>query len=124
MKIFVAAFCTVASLAILAGVGTSAVGGGKYTIKEIMAKAHKGGKKSLLFKIAAGMGEKKDAEQLLDLYQELAKNKPPQGEAASWKKKTDAMVAAAKEVVAGKEGSGKKLQMSVNCMGCHSVHKG
>jgi len=123
MKTFVAAFCTVAALAMLAGVGTSAVGDGKYTIKEIMAKAHKGGNKSLISKAASGMAEKKDVENLLEMYQELAKNKPPQGEAASWKSKTDALVSAAKELKEGKEGAGKKLQKAANCMGCHSVHK-
>lgn len=130
MKIVVAGTCTLLSVAILAGFSLSAGDKDKkdddkpkYTIKQVMAKAHGGDKKSLLFKIAGGKGEKKDAEQLLELYANLSKAEPPKGEPASWKKKTEEMVAAAKDVVAGKEGAEAKLQEAVDCKGCHSAHK-
>jgi hypothetical protein len=58
------------------------------------------------------------------MYNALAKNKPPKGEAASWETKTKALIAAAQEVVEGKEGAGMRLQQAANCMGCHSAHKG
>jgi hypothetical protein len=125
MKYLVAMSCVVVAGFLLTGTGRSASEGDKkFTIKEVMQKAHSGGKKSLLFRIAAGMGEKKDAEQLLEMYNSLSKSESPKGEAKDWKERTDKMVAAAKDVVAGKDGSGAALQKSVNCAGCHKVHKG
>jgi hypothetical protein len=120
MKIVVAGVCTMLSAAILVGAGFTAVGE-KASIKEVMLEAHK---KGLLKKVAGGKGDKADAEKLLKLYTDLAANKPPAGEAADWKTKTDAIVAAAKEVVAGKEGAGKALTKAVNCGACHKAHKG
>ncbi|MGD9722969.1 MAG: hypothetical protein AB7O59_21350 [Pirellulales bacterium] len=92
----------------------------KYTIKQVMTMAHKEG---LLKKVTSGQGSPADAEKLLELYQALAENKPPKGELASWKEKTDALVAAAQAVVDGKEGAGPKLQKAANCAACHKEHK-
>ncbi len=93
----------------------------KYTISDVMKKAH--GKGGLLGKVAAGKGDKADAEKLLEMYTELAKNKPPQGDAASWKKFTDGLVAAAKVAVSGGENAGKQLKKAANCKACHTAHK-
>ena len=93
----------------------------KYTIKEVMQKAHKGG---LMKKVASGQGTKEDAQQLVEMYNALGKNKPPKGEAASWEEKTKALIAAAQDVVDGKQGAGPRLQQAANCMACHSAHKG
>jgi hypothetical protein len=92
----------------------------KYNIKQVMKAAHKDG---LMAKIAEGKGEKADAEKLVELYTALGQNKPPKGEAESWKAKTDAVLAAAKDVVAGKEGANAKLKATVNCGECHTAHK-
>jgi hypothetical protein len=92
----------------------------KYTIKQVMEKAHKN---KLLNKVAAGEGTKEDAQQLLELYQALGKNQPPKGEAEGWKKKTVAIAEAAKEVVDGKPGAGAKLTKAANCANCHKEHK-
>jgi len=91
----------------------------KYNIKEVMKKAHKEG---LLKKVLEG-ATKEDAQELLDLYTSLSQNKPPKGEAAAWKSKTDAILEAAKEVVAGKEGAKAKLEKAANCGECHKEHK-
>jgi len=130
MKYFVAFACTAVAAILVAGAGASATGdkdkkeGKSLTIKEVMQKAHGGGKKALIAKFGAGTADKKDAETLLDLYSNLAKAESPKGEAADWKTKTEALVAAAKDLVAGKEGAAAKLQEASNCAGCHKIHKG
>jgi hypothetical protein len=92
-------------------------------IKEVMKKAH-GGKPKLCEKVATGKASKEEKEQLLDLYTALSKNKPPKGEADSWKEKTGALVSAAKACVAGDEDGPDKLKKAVNCKACHEAHKG
>lgn len=94
----------------------------KYTIKEVMKKAHlpDGG---LMKKIASGDGTKEDAEQLVELYTSLGQNKPPKGEPGSWQEKTGALLKAAKDVVADKEGSKAALEKAANCGNCHKEHK-
>ncbi len=92
----------------------------KYTIKEVMKEAHKSG---LMKKVASGKADKADQEKLAEMYAALAKNKPPQGEAKSWGEKTEALIKASKDVLAGKKGAGAELTKAANCMACHSVHK-
>jgi len=125
MKIVMAFFSTALAVTFLWSADESvAKDKAKYTIKEVMQKAHSGGKKSLLFRIAGGMADKQDAEKLLELYSALSMNTPPKGDETAWKERTDVMVAAAKDVVAGKDGAGAKLQESANCSACHKVFKG
>jgi hypothetical protein len=98
----------------------------KYTIEQIMEKAHKkaeGEKASLFKKVVDGKADKEQTQELATLYQELAKNKPPKGDLGDWKKRTGAMVTAAKDVAEGKEGSNKALAKAVKCMECHELHK-
>jgi hypothetical protein len=92
----------------------------KYSIKDVMKEAHKGDA-ALLKKVAAGDASAEEKKQLLELYQALAKNEPPKGDAASWKEKTDALVAA---TVKGDADAPKKLKAASNCGACHKVHKG
>lgn len=92
----------------------------KYTIKEVMKKAHKDG---LMKKLAEGGGTKADAEELLDLYKALGKNKPPKGEAGSWQEKTKVLVDAAQKVVDDKPGAREELKKAANCAECHKAHK-
>jgi mono/diheme cytochrome c family protein len=97
----------------------------KFTIKEVMQKAHNDG---LLNKIKDGKGTKADKERLLELYSELAKNRPPRGDEKAWKQKCEAIVAAAKEVLAAKNELSartgiEKLDMAVNCQTCHTQHR-
>lgn len=120
MRNLVLCLCAGLVLAMVASMGyDSAIGGEKpkFTIKEVMKEAHKDG---LLNKVKKGEGDKKDAERLLELYTALSKNTPPQGEKDSWKKFTDAVVAAAKDAV---KGDTKTLNKAVNCKGCHGTHK-
>ena len=90
-------------------------------IKDVMA-AHKG-KESMHAKIVGGKGSEDDHKKILAMYEFLATQKPPQGDEASWKEKTSALVAAAKEVVEKKEGGLDHLKKASNCKSCHDVHK-
>ena len=92
----------------------------KYTVKEVMDKAHKQG---LLGKVTKGEASKEDKTQLVELYTALGKNKVTKGGEASWKEKTDALLAAAKEAAEDKAGAADKLKKASNCKDCHSVHK-
>jgi hypothetical protein len=92
----------------------------KHTIKEVMKEAHKGG---LMKKVVKGEASAEEKAQLVGLYEALAANKPPKGEEGSWKEKTAALIAHAKDAAAGKEGAGAALEKAASCMGCHSVHK-
>ena len=98
----------------------------KYTIEEVMEKAHKGGKKSLLGKVASGAADDAQKKQLLEYYEEMAKNPAPKsdkGSAADWKKRAGALVAATKGVIADKPGAGGGLNKAANCKACHSIYK-
>jgi hypothetical protein len=95
----------------------------KYTIKEVMKKAH-GPKDGLLKKVQAGKASKEELKQLLEMYQALELNKPPKGEDAEWKKRTEALVKAANAAVKSDKEAAKLLKEATNCASCHKVHKG
>jgi hypothetical protein len=93
----------------------------KYTTKEVMKTAHKGG---LAKKVAKGDASADEKKQLLELYEALAANKPPMGDDASFKEKAAELVAAAKDAVEGKPGAADKVNaIFMKCMGCHQAHK-
>lgn len=92
----------------------------KYTIKEVM-KEHKKG--ALKDKAVEGTATAEEKKKLVELYEEMGKNKPPKGDAASWKKLCDALVKAAKEVEEGKKEGVDNLKKAVNCAACHKDHK-
>jgi hypothetical protein len=92
----------------------------KYSIKEVMGIAHKGG----LYKVvAAGKAEQKQKDQLVELYTSLAQHKSPQGEDKDWKEKTDKMLAAAKGAAKGDAKAAASLLKIVQCGACHEIHK-
>ena len=91
------------------------------TAKEVMKIAMKGG---LTKKVADGTATEEEKKKLAGLFAALHENKPPKGDQSSWDEKTNALVAAANDVLANKEGAGPALQKAANCMGCHSAHKG
>lgn len=94
----------------------------KYSIEEIMEKAHKG-KSSLFKQVVGGKANAEQKKQLLDYYEELAKNKPEKGSEADWKKRTGTIVKEAREVVAEKDGATGRLAKAANCGACHKLHK-
>jgi hypothetical protein len=114
----------VASVVIVCGWAVMTMTSGaqeKASIKEVMKVAMKGG---LCAKVAKGEANEEEKKKLAGLFAALHENKPPKGEPGSWDEKTKALVAAANDVLAGKEGSGPALQKAANCMACHSAHKG
>jgi hypothetical protein len=95
----------------------------KYTIKEVMKKGQaKGG---LYPKLVMGKASESEAKSLLEMYKALSKQKPPVGDAESWKTKTAALIEATQLYVDGKkDDSLAKLRDAGNCMNCHKAHKG
>lgn len=102
------------------GFYASAHGQDKIDIAEVMKEAMKGG---LCKKVASGKADKAEKERLVVLFKALAANKPPQGDAESWKAKTGALVEAATAALKDDKEAGKKLGAAANCAACHKVHK-
>src|SRR5262245_45544394 len=92
----------------------------KNSIKDVMKKAHKDG---LMKKVAGNKASDDEKKELLELYEDLSKNKPPMGDEADWKKRTEAMVKAAKGAADGDKKAAASLQKIVNCKACHDLHK-
>jgi len=90
-------------------------------VKEVMA-LHKG-KESFLANVLAGKGSDDDLKKLVGAYEVLAAQKPPTGDEGSWKNLTAALLAAAKDAQAKKEGAIEKLKAASNCKACHEPHK-
>lgn len=105
------------------------------TIKEIMGKGHKGAK-SLMAGIGqqAKTGKWEDAQNgaaaLKEFGEAIGKNKPPRGDADSWKtqaenyKKNTAAVAEAAEAKDAAKVAASLKTLGGSCKGCHDNHKG
>lgn len=109
-----------ACLAALLLIGASAPQAG--SVHDIMEAANEG-KNSLYDRVAGGKGSAEEARKLADLYQALPGLKPEKGDAKSWKDKSTALAAAAKDVADKKPGALERLKTAANCKACHSVHK-
>ena len=92
----------------------------KYSIKDVMKEHKKGGLKDKLSDGTATAEEKKKA---VEMYTEMAKNKPPKGDDDSWKKLNDSLIAAVKDVESGKDGGVDAYKKAVACKACHDNHK-
>jgi hypothetical protein len=90
------------------------------SIKDAMKEHKKGGLKD---KVLEGKASDEEKKKLVDIYTQMAKNKPPKGAEESWKKLNDALIKASKEIVEGKPNGVDDLKKAVNCGACHSVHK-
>jgi hypothetical protein len=93
----------------------------KYSIKDVMKKANKGG---LLKKVVAGDADQAEKMELLDMYISLVENKPPKGDEASWQRLAGTSALAAAKVAVGREGAEAELKEATNCAACHKPHKG
>jgi hypothetical protein len=96
--------------------------GGFASIKDVMA-LHKG-KESFLANILAGKGSDDDHKKLVAAYEAMAGMKAPKGDEAGWKTLNTALLGAAKDVQAKKEGALDKLKAASNCKACHDPYKG
>jgi cytochrome c556 len=125
--------CGVAGLALLAvGVAMAA----DPTIKDIMARAHKGSK-SLLGTINTELKQdepdwndvQKDSKELLDLGKSLGKNEPPRGDKESWDRLTKAYEASAEALQSAAESKNQQAAKTAlgkiqgSCKACHMAHR-
>ncbi len=92
----------------------------KYTIKAVMGE-HKPGK--LKEKLTKGTATADEKKMLLEMYEAMAMNKPPKGDADNWKKLNDELIAATKDVIGEKEGAMDRYKKAVDCGVCHGKHK-
>lgn len=95
-------------------------------IKDAMQKYHKApkGTDPVCKKAGAGQASKEEIKGMLAAYTAMAAAKPPQGDDASWKAKTSALIAAATALDKGDAGAADKYKAAVNCKACHEAHKG
>jgi len=120
MKYLVASILSVVTFGLLLSTNEAGEAKPKFTIKEVMQKANKGG---LHKKVAGGMASDAEKQELVDLYVALNQNKPKKGEEKSWKEKTTALVDAAKAAQKGDATAGETLNKVNNCMACHKEFK-
>lgn len=89
----------------------------KFTIKQVMKKCMAPNGDKLCAKVAGGKATEEEKKELVAYFSALSLNKPPKGEAGSWKEKCEALVDAAKS------GDTAKLKAAANCANCHKSHK-
>lgn len=123
IKIVVSALATLCVAVSLISLQAAEKAKTKYSMEDIMKKGMKGDT-SLLKKTMEGTASDADKKLLLDYVKDLAQHNPEKGDAASWKSKTAALVAATQKVVEGDKSALPKLKEASNCKACHSVHKG
>lgn len=82
------------------------------------------GPDALIEKAAAGEAGETEKQKLLKVLTGMAAVPCAHGDAASWKAKTEALVAAAQDLVEGKEGARERLRAASACKACHLAHRG
>jgi cytochrome c556 len=130
MRVLVAGFCAGFSLLLLWGLGGDEAlaqdkGKGekpKYTISQVMKVVHHQ-TKGLLGKVIKGTADDADKKQMVEMYESLAKSKPPAGDVKNWEKRTGDLVSAARLVLKGDPAGIGALKKAVNCKTCHDTFK-
>ena len=110
----------------LAGALTVSRGAGFDESRRVVVAAMRrvfSGPDALIQKAAAGEASEKEKQLLLTVLKGMAAAHQAHGDAASWKAKTQALVAAAQDLVDGKEGARKRLRAASACKACHLVHR-
>jgi hypothetical protein len=94
-------------------------------IKEFMKKYHKApkGVEPVSKRATEGKATPQELKELAAGYHAMVKEKPPQGDMASWKEKTTKLASAADAMVKGEAGATERYKEAVNCKACHEVHK-
>lgn len=82
------------------------------------------GPDALIEKAAAGQASETEKQKLLMVLKGMAAVPAVHGDAASWKAKTEALVAAAQDLVDGKVGARERLHTASECKACHLAHRG
>lgn len=117
---------TISALAAAAMVFSATAGRAAADDHEIIEEAMKGGFKgddSLAKKVVGGKATKEEMAKLKEYCDALVKVKPPVGDEASWKEKTEAMAKAMAAVQAGEADAAKAFEKASNCKACHEVHR-
>ncbi len=94
-------------------------------IEHVMKTAFKApkGTPKLVEKVIDGTASDQELKDFAELVKALPAEKPPRGDEASWKTKSEALAAAA-ALCAAKDPSGPaKLKEAANCKACHKEHK-
>jgi hypothetical protein len=93
--------------------------------KAFMKKYHKAprGTDPVAKRAQEGKASPQELKELAAGYHAMAKDKPPQGDMASWKEKTTKLASAADALVKGEPGAPERYKEAVNCKACHEVHK-
>ena len=94
----------------------------KYSVQAIMKAVFKG-EDSVNKRILKGNATKEDLDKLVEYVSALPQNDPPQGDPDGWKKKTTALLTAAKALQAGGNEALAQYTKAVNCQACHSVYR-
>lgn len=92
------------------------------TIKSIMLETHKESDNPAS-EVRNGRGTEEQQKILLKAYQDMAAMKPPRGDAASWKAKTGAVIAALNDLIAKKGGAVGRVYSTTDCRACHEPHR-
>ena len=77
----------------------------------------------LVLRAAAGDANEVEKQRLLKVLTGMANTQPDHGSLESWKAKTGTLVAAAQDLVDGKEGAAERLRAASNCRACHQAHR-
>ena len=94
-------------------------------IESAMKKYHKApkGTDPVAKKAAKGEASKEQIAELLAAYEGMAEVKPPRGEQSAWDKRMEELVAATKDLQAGKDGSVETFKKAGDCKACHTDFK-
>lgn len=104
---------------------TPLLAAGKFSLEDFMKKYHKApkGTDPICKKAGDGKASKAELTALLEGYTAMGAMKAPKGDDAAWKQKNAALVAAVKDLQAGKADAGAAYKTAVNCKACHNAHK-
>ncbi|MBX3732442.1 MAG: hypothetical protein KF791_07580 [Verrucomicrobiae bacterium] len=92
------------------------------SIDQIMDEGFKG-KESLAARLGENTATSADKQRMVYLTQQLALNKPPMGDLASWEDKTSQLSRAAVALADRLPDSIEAWRSAANCKACHSIHK-
>ena len=103
----------------------------KYTVKQVMDMANKDSKDKTVLSIYSKLlgqhrrrrAEESSAASWSTCTRSWARTSRPKGDADDWTKRVTIVVADAKDVADGKDGSIAQLKKDNDCMGCHKEHR-
>ena len=94
-------------------------------IKEVMKTYHKApkGVDPVCKKAIGGQATAEELKKLVAGYKSLTTTKPPKGDEASWKEKTEKLYEAAQALEKGEADGVARYKKAVDCKSCHTAHK-